>query len=156
MPEPRWLDEKEQKAWRAFIVAYSKLFAALDNQVQRDAGIPLAYYEILSRLSEQPDQQMRMSELADDLGRSRSRLSHSVTRLEERGWVERVPVPSDGRGQMARLLPTGYEVLLKTAPAHVQAVRELFIDQLSPGQLERMEQACRRVTQNLEERGLVR
>ena len=146
MPEPRWLDEKEQRAWRAFIFAHTKLFAALDHQAQREANIPLAYYEIMAWLSEQPNRQLRMSELAEILGRSRSRLSHAVARLEERGWVSREPVASDKRGQMARLTHAGLEVLRRMAPGHVRAVRELFIDQLSPGQLERMEQACLRVS----------
>ncbi len=155
MSDSGWLNEKEQRGWRSFIAAYAKLFAALDQQTQRDAGIPLAYYEIMARLSEQPGRQLRMSELADHLGRSRSRLSHAITRLEERGWVTREPVPTDRRGQLATLLPAGYDVLRRLAPGHVRTVREMFIDQLTPGQLERMEQACRRVSDYIDSTGVL-
>src|SRR4051812_38104568 len=86
MPEPRWLDAEEQRAWRAFIEAARLLLDQLDRELQRDAGMPHAYYEILVRLSEQADRALRMSELADRSQSSRSRVSHAIARLEEKGW----------------------------------------------------------------------
>ncbi len=89
MAKTRWLSAEEQAAWRAYLEATTLLLDALDHQLQTDSGIPHAYYEILVRLSEEPERVLRMSELADATRSSRSRLSHAVARLEERGWVER-------------------------------------------------------------------
>ena len=121
----------EQRAWRTYIEATTLLFDALDRQLQRDAGMPHGYYEILVRLSEADDRTMRMSELADATRSSRSRLSHAVARLEERGWVERQDCETDRRGQLARLTDAGFAALAAAAPGHVEAVREHVIDRLS-------------------------
>ena len=94
----RWLDEQEQQTWRAFLSVTQLLSDQLDRELQRDAKIPHAYYEILVRLSEAPDRTLRMSQLADSTLSSRSRLSHAVARLEEAGWVERRSCPTDRRG----------------------------------------------------------
>ena len=83
--DTQWLDDDEQRTWRAFLTAQRLLFDRLERQLQRDAGLPHAYYEILVRLSEAPDRTLRMSQLADSSLSSRSRLSHAVARLEERG-----------------------------------------------------------------------
>jgi DNA-binding MarR family transcriptional regulator len=134
-PSPRWLDEDQQRAWRAYLESTKVLFDALDRQLQRSADMPHAYYEILVRLSEADGHALRMSELADVTLSSRSRLSHAVARLEERGWVERADCPTDRRGQIATLTDKGMDVLAATAPAHVESVRELVIDVLTPEQL---------------------
>lgn len=111
------------------------LLDALDRQLQQDAGMPHGYFEILVRLSEAPDRTLRMSELADATRSSRSRLSHAVSRLEERGWVERQDCETDRRGQLARLTDRGVAALAEAAPGHVEAVRELVIDRLSRDQI---------------------
>src|SRR5215207_5872273 len=98
MAQTRWLTDDEQRTWRAFLQATHLLMDQLDRELQRDAGMPHAYYMILVALSEWPDHAMRMSEIADVLSYSRSRLTHAVSRLEERGWVERVADRSDRRG----------------------------------------------------------
>ena len=98
MAEPRWLDADEQRTWRAFFGATQLLFDRLDRELQRDAGMPHAYYEILVVLSESPGRRRRMSELAETTLSSRSRLSHAVARLEERGWVRREACTTDRRG----------------------------------------------------------
>ena len=116
------------------------LFDALDRQLQRDAGIPHTYYEILVRLSEAPDRQLRMSVLADAARSSRSRLSHAVARLEERGWVRRFECATDKRGQVAELTDAGFAALAAAAPGHVAAVRANMIDLLSPEQVSQLEQ----------------
>src|SRR4051794_20563862 len=131
----KWLSAEEQRAWRAYLESTKVLFDALDRHLQREAGIPHAYYEILVRLSEADDRSLRMSELADRTLSSRSRLSHAVARLEERGWVVREDCATDRRGQIARLTDEGYATLAAAAPGHVGAVREILIDLLTAEQL---------------------
>jgi DNA-binding MarR family transcriptional regulator len=134
-PEPaesvRWLDPGEQRVWRSFLEASRLLFDALDRQLQAEAGMPHAYYEILVRLSEAAERTMRMSDLADSLSSSRSRLSHAVARLEERGWVRRQADPADRRGQWAILTDEGFAALAAAAPGHVGAVRRQLFDPLT-------------------------
>ncbi|MHA3703780.1 MarR family winged helix-turn-helix transcriptional regulator [Jatrophihabitans sp. YIM 134969] len=133
-----WLDDAQQGAWRAYLQASNTLWDALDRQLQRDSGINHAYYEILVTLSESPGHELRMSELAEQLLSSRSRLSHAVARLEERGWVERVACETDRRGQNAHLTEAGFAALVEAAPGHVAAVRATLVDVLTPEQLEQL------------------
>jgi DNA-binding MarR family transcriptional regulator len=135
MAATRWLSTDEQHAWRAYLEATLLLFDELDRQMQQDSGMPHAYYEILVRLSEADGRSMRMSELAVQTRSSRSRLSHAVARLEERGWVERKDCPTDRRGQVAHLTDKGFAVLDAAAPSHVEAVRLHVIDRLTPEQI---------------------
>jgi DNA-binding MarR family transcriptional regulator len=130
----RWLSEEEQRTWRAFLGASQLLMAQLDRELQRDAAIPHGYYEILVSLSESPDRMMRMSELAELTQSSRSRLSHAVTRLEERGWLRREECETDRRGQFAVLTDEGFAALEAAAPGHVEGVRSHLFDQLTPTQ----------------------
>src|SRR5918995_6219550 len=136
--EPRWLDADEQKAWRAWLYSTQLLTERLNAELQHDTGIPHAYYEILVQLSETAERRMRMSELADRCLSSRSRLSHAVSRLEERGWVRRQVCAEDGRGQLAVLTDDGFAALEAAAPIHVEGVRTHLFDQLSPTQVEAM------------------
>ena len=135
MSETRWLTPDEQRTWRAFLGATQLLFDRLDRDLQRDAGMPHAYYEILVILSEAPGRTLRMSELADRTRSSRSRLSHAVARLEERGWVRRDDCPTDRRGSFAVLTDEGFGVLAAAAPGHVDTVRRALFDHLSPEQV---------------------
>lgn len=138
MAETRWLDEDEQRAWRAYLAASQVVFETLDRQLQRDAGIPHAYYEILVRLSEAEDRTLRMSELAERSQFSRSRLSHAVARLEAAGWVQRAQCATDRRGLHAVLTDEGFAALEAAAPGHVEAVRTLLFDPLSPEQVRQL------------------
>jgi DNA-binding MarR family transcriptional regulator len=135
---PRWLDAEEQKAWRAWLFSQMLLQERLDRDLTRQTGISHAYYEILVALSESPGRMMRMSELADRCRSSRSRLSHAVARLEERGWIRRQVYENDGRGQLAVLTDDGFEALEAAAPVHVESVRVHLFDQLTPEQIEAM------------------
>ena len=130
----RWLSAEEQQAWRAFLIACQTLFGAIDAQLMRDAGLPHGYYEILVRLSEAPGRALRMTQLAEASTSSKSRLSHAVARLEERGWVERQDCETDRRGQFARLTDAGFAALAAAAPSHVEQVRRSLFDRLSPEQ----------------------
>ena len=136
--EPRWLDADEQKAWRAWLFSTLLLQDRLDRELTHRTGISHAYYEILVALSETPGRMMRMSELADRCLSSRSRLSHAVSRLEERGWVAREVCAEDGRGQLAVLTDDGFAALEAAAPVHVESVRTHLFDQLTPQQVENL------------------
>lgn len=131
----RWLDEAQQRAWRAYLVGSARLSDALGRQLEADAGLSLSEYEILVRLSEAPGHTLRMSELAASLVHSRSRLTHTVTRLENRGLVARQSCAADGRGINCSLTPAGFELLERAAPGHVDAVRRHLVDLLSDEQL---------------------
>src|ERR1700710_414865 len=135
---PRWLGDEEQKAWRAWLFSTMLLQDRLDRELTHRTGISHAYYEILVALSESPDRMMRMSELADRCLSSRSRLSHAVSRLEERGWVRRQVCADDGRGLLAVLTDEGFAALEGAAPVHVESVRAHLFDQLSPSQVAAM------------------
>jgi DNA-binding MarR family transcriptional regulator len=126
-----WLTDEQQAAWRPFIAMLLRLPAALDAQLQRDAGITSFDYLVLSGLSESPSGTLRMSELAAIANSSLSRLSHVVSRLETKGWVRREPCPGDGRFINAVLTDDGWQKVMATAPGHVAAVRELLIEVLS-------------------------
>jgi DNA-binding MarR family transcriptional regulator len=131
----RWLSAEEQRLWRTFLTATSTMFSVVEAQLLRDSGIPHGYYEILVNLSEAPNRALRMSQLAEASISSRSRLSHAVARLEERGWVERLDCPTDRRGQIAHLTDAGFAVLDAAAPGHVEQVRRALFDRLTPAQM---------------------
>ena len=136
--QTRWLSESEQRAWRGFLNACKRLFPEMDAHLQHVAGIPHGYYEILVRLSEAPGRELRMTQLADASTSSKSRLSHAVARLEARGWVERLACPTDRRGQIARLTDSGFAALDAAAHQHVEQVRRMVFDQLTPAQVEQL------------------
>jgi DNA-binding MarR family transcriptional regulator len=135
MTETRWLSAEEQVAWRSFVDGVRGLMDVLDRQLQADSNLPHSYFEVLIPLSEAECRTMRMSELAEAARSSRSRLSHAVARLEERGWVRRVDCATDRRGQLAQLTDSGFAVVEAAAPGHVAAVRKYLIDRLSPEQI---------------------
>jgi len=147
----RWLDVDEQRAWRAFLTMNRLLFERVDRQLQCDAGMPHAYYEILVRLSEVPEHALRMSKLAESSTSSRSRLSHAVARLEESGWVRRTADPCDRRGAIAELTAEGFAALEAAAPGHVTSVRETLFDSLTPAQVDQLRAIAEAVTLHLGE-----
>ena len=146
-----WLNEDEQGTWRAFVGATRLLFDQLDRELQRDAGMSHADYEILVRLSEAPASSLRMGELAERTGSSRSRLSHAVTRLEGAGWVRREPCRTDGRGAVAVLTERGDAALRAAAPGHVGGVRRHLFDQLATTQQRALREIGDAVLGHLEE-----
>lgn len=130
--EPRWLEHDEQFAWRSFIFAAMSILEELSNVLETDPAIDLTLheYEILVHLSEQDEQRIRMSDLADLVVHSRSRLTHTVARLERRGLVERVRCAADGRGREAVLTAEGMALLVRAAPVHVESVRTVLLDRV--------------------------
>lgn len=134
----RWLNAGEQRTWRLFVQACEAVFGATDAQLIRDSGIPHGYYEVLVHLSEAPGRALRMTQLANASTYSKSRLSHAVARLEERGWVVRRDCPTDRRGQIAHLTDEGFAALASAAPDHVAQVRKSLIDALTPEQVRQL------------------
>ncbi|MEV8568265.1 MarR family transcriptional regulator [Streptomyces sp. NPDC051322] len=152
-PDPRWLTDDEQGAWRAYLHATTLLEDHLDRQLQRDAGMPHVYYGLLVQLSQAPERRLRMTELAMHAKITRSRLSHAIARLARNGWVRRENCPSDKRGQNAVLTPEGMQVLERTAPGHVAAVRQALFDRLSPEQTEQLTGIMRLIAEGLQPEG---
>jgi DNA-binding MarR family transcriptional regulator len=148
--QPHWLDAEQEGAWRLFNGATVKLRWALECQLQRDAGVSFTEYHALARLSENPGNTMRMSELAEVANASLSRLSHLIKRLEQRDLVRREPDPTDGRYTNAILTETGLRLLTAAAPAHVAKVRELVIDALSPDELCQLRTISERILSRLD------
>jgi DNA-binding MarR family transcriptional regulator len=142
MSETRWLTDDEQRAWRRLATVMTLLPAALDAQLQADASLTHFAYFVLAMLSEAPGRALRMSELAARSSSSPSRLSHTVSRLESRGWVHRERATEDGRGQIAELTDDGYTALVATAPGHVGAVREFVLDALTLEQVSQLNGIC--------------
>jgi DNA-binding MarR family transcriptional regulator len=123
----RWLDASQQRSWRALVMGTTLLFDRLDDDLRRTHDISLVEYEILVRLSER-DGQMRMAHLADALAHSRSRVTHTVTRMENAGLVQRSSSPEDGRGILCTITDKGHDLLVRAAPTHVAGVRAHLVD----------------------------
>ncbi len=140
--EPRWLTDDEQRAWRAYLRANRMLWVALDQQLQRDSGLPHAYYLILVALSECPGRKATMSELATLAGTSPSALSHAVGKLEAQGWVSRCRDTLNGRIVLATLTDEGFAELAAAAPGHVGEVRRMIFDRLAPEQVAQLAEIC--------------
>ena len=142
MNEPRWLSDDEQQAWRQFIEVLVRVPAALEGQLQRDAGLTHMGYLVLATLSERDDRRLAMSRLAKKASASLSRLSHVVARLEAQGLVRRERDPEDGRVQIAVLTDEGFAKIVAAAPGHVEAVRNLVFDRLTPAQIRQLTKLC--------------
>ncbi|QTE29149.1 MarR family winged helix-turn-helix transcriptional regulator [Pengzhenrongella sicca] len=134
-PPTRWLSPEQQRNWRAYIDGSALLTEALSRDLEGGADLSLSEYEILVRLSEAPDRTLRMSTLADELAHSRSRITHTIRRMEGRGFVERKACAADGRGVNAALTDFGFATLEAAARLHVECVREHVVDLLTPEQL---------------------
>lgn len=142
---PRWLSADERASWLALAGTLNRLPAALDAQLQRDAGISHFEYQVLAALSEAPERTLRMSTLASFAEGSLSRLSQVVSRLERRGWVRRSVDPADGRYTLAHLTDDGWEKVVATAPGHVETVRRLVLDPLTRTQVRQLGDIGRRI-----------
>jgi DNA-binding MarR family transcriptional regulator len=153
MADPRWLDEREQHAWRATTEMHRKLSAAVERQLVLDSGLSAADYAVLVPLSESPGGVLRARDLARGAGWEKSRLSHQMRRMEQRGLVEREGCPTDARGAYVRLTPAGRRALEAAAPSHVETVRRLLFDQLTPAEVETLAAVADRILANLAEAG---
>ena len=142
--EVRWLDDEEQRAWRAILRGGHLVTLAMEEALAPH-GVSLGEYELLSMLAEAPGQRRRMAELADLVVQARSRVSHTASRLGRRGWVRRVPADDDGRGVLLSLTDEGYAVVQRLAPVHVASVRAALLDHLDRDHLLSHGEQMRRV-----------
>lgn len=147
--DAQWLTAEERRAWLAVAGLMVKLPAALDAQLQADAGLSFFEYMVLAVLSEQPDRSLRMSDIAEFSSASLSRLSHTAKRLEEQGLLVRQQVPGHGRRTLAVLTDAGHDKVRNSAPGHVTQVRRLLIDGLSASQLEVLGSVGEKVLANI-------
>jgi len=145
----RWLSSSEQQAWRSWLAMVRLLPEALDGDLRTDSVLTLADYEVLVALSESPERRLRMAELAEATFGSRSRTTHQVARMEKAGWVERQRCEQDARGQWAVLTDAGWELLVATAPVHVESVREHLLDVLGTRDFATFGDLCMRVVDAL-------
>lgn len=133
-----WLSTDERAAWLRLLAVVELLPGVLDAQLRRDAGLTHFEYFVLAMLSEADERTLRMSALARLTSATLPRLSHVVSRLEERGLVERSPCPEDRRATNARLTTSGYAAIVAAAPGHVETVRQRVLDPLTPTQVEQL------------------
>ncbi len=145
-----WLTQPEQDAWRAWIAMSTVVPAAIERDLQRDSGLSGPDYRVLSTLSEKPEQRWPLKELADAVLWSRSRLSHHVDRMAQRGLVCRQLDPHDGRGCILALTERGREVLSAAAPLHVDSVRRLVVGLLDDDELEIVGRVARRLADHVQ------
>jgi DNA-binding MarR family transcriptional regulator len=132
--ETRWLTSEEQRSWRALVMGTTLLFDRLDADLRRSFDLSLTEYEILVRLSER-DGRLRMAQLADALAHSRSRVTHTVARMEKAGLVQRGTTSEDGRGIVCSMTDQGWALLRRAAAEHVTSVRTNLVDLASPEDL---------------------
>lgn len=147
--QPRWLTAQEREAWLGLLGVSLLLPAALDSQLQRDSELSTFDYLVLAMLSEAPQRTIQLKHLARLTNGSLSRLSHTITRLERRGWVRRATAPNDRRATVALLTDAGYAKVVDSAPGHVEAVRRMVFDPLPPGQVEALATATRAILAQL-------
>ena len=140
------LTESQMRAWRAFLGASTLVSARLNHELDEAAAISMYEYEILVRLFESEAGRVRMSQLADQVSYSRSRLTHTVGRLERAGYVLRSSCPNDRRGVYAHLTKAGYEFLAKTAPIHLDGVRRHLINRFTPSELATLTELLEKIT----------
>ena len=145
----RWLTEDEQRAWRGLLRMTAQLNARMNRQLQDEYGISLTDYDVLVVLSEAPDGRRRVFELTDALAWEQSRVSHQLSRMQRRGLVAREGCPTDARGAFAVITEAGRAAIERAAPAHVETVRQLVFDGLSPDQLTALTAVTGRVLDRL-------
>jgi DNA-binding MarR family transcriptional regulator len=143
----RWLTAREQTAWRAYLDMNAKLTAKLNREMQQQSGISIADYSVLVQLSEHVDARMRVLELARALGWEKSRLSHQLTRMQQRGLIERSNCSEDRRGAWIVLTDKGNDTVIAAAPRHVDSVRRYLFDELTPEQVDALGSIGRRVAE---------
>jgi DNA-binding MarR family transcriptional regulator len=150
MTSPRWLSDEQQKAWRKLAGVFTLLPAALDAQLQRDEDLTHFAYWVMAMLSETPSRRLQMSELAAMSSSSLSRLSHTVARLERRGWIRRERSSDNPRATVAVLTRSGSAKVVRSAPGHVETVRSLVFDALTDAQVRELDEICAALLERLD------
>jgi DNA-binding MarR family transcriptional regulator len=147
---PRWLNDREQTAWRAYLEMNAKLAARLNKEMSDNSGISISDFSVLVPLSEHPEGRMRVLELARALGWEKSRLSHQLTRMQQRRLIERSNCNEDRRGAFVVLTEQGRATVEAAAPRHVEAVRQYFFDELTTAQVDALASLARAVVDRIE------
>lgn len=150
MAEPRWLTDEERELWLKLVGLSMLMPNAVEAQLKRDADMNQFEYHVLAMLSEAPNRTRLMSDLAFHTNSSLSRLSHVVSRLEKQGWVVRSACETDGRATNATLTDAGFAKLEVTAPGHVEAVREMIFDALTPAQVKQLNAALQPILDSID------
>ena len=145
MEDVQWLDQREERAWRALQFMQMRLDGELARQLAADSGLSYPDYVVLVALTDRPDGRMRLFELGEVLGWEKSRVSHHVARMINRGLVAKKPCDADRRGAYVIATKRGRKEIAAAAPGHVAEVRRLFIDQLTPDQLDAISAAAESV-----------
>ncbi len=145
MAEPRWLSEREERAWRALQFMQLRLEGELARQLAAESGLSYPDYLVLVALTDRPGGRMRLYELAGTLGWEKSRVSHHVTRMTGRGLVTKERARTDGRGAFVAVTKRGRRAIEAAAPGHVATVRRLFVDRLTAAQLDALGEAAEAV-----------
>ncbi|MBG0817887.1 MarR family winged helix-turn-helix transcriptional regulator [Planomonospora sp. ID82291] len=153
MDTPLWLDDDQQRAWRAYLRMQARLGAELNRRLQAASGLSLADYEVLVHLTDVPDGRLRPYELQRAMEWEQSRLSHHLSRMQRRGLVGRRECADDGRGAFVVLTEAGRQAITAAAPGHVRAVRDLFFDALGPDRVDVLQQLSTRVLARLDTAG---
>ena len=147
----KWLNEQQQRHWRAWLTASTLLEDQFNRELQESQGLTMADYEILVRLSDTPERRIRMSELAAITLSSRSRLTHQINRMELAGFVTREACEGDRRGQLCVMTNAGWKALVAAAPSHVESVRKHFVDVLSNEEFAALGRAAEKVAAHLDD-----
>lgn len=150
MARTGWLDEREQAAWRGLLGVYSALRYELARRLAEDSDLSYQDFEVLATLTGNPNNELRVMELAQALGWEKSRLSHHVARMTQRGLVDKRVCEEDRRGFVVGVTERGMSEIRAAAPGHVEAVRELFINRLSAEQLDALAGIARLVLPQFE------
>ena len=145
-----WLDDVEQRAWRAFLRTHARVLAQLARELQLASELSLADYDVLVRLTEAPGTALRPAELAERLQWERSRLSHQLNRMERRGLVHKQDHPVDGRGLVIQATDHGMRAIGDAAPGHAAAVRRLFLANIPASELKPLTQTLEGVLDRLD------
>lgn len=134
--EPRWLDEREQRAWRSFVTMQAGISDYTERQLRAHSGLSMADYQVLAHLSEAPEGRLRSFVLARWLRWEKGRLSQHLTRMQNRGLIRRERCATDQRGAVVVITGQGRALIEKAAPLHLADVRNVLIDQATPAQLD--------------------
>lgn len=145
----RWLTDRQQRVWRNYLSMVTRLQTAMNRQLQADCGLSLADYEVLVSLSELGE--LRVYELADELGWEQSRLSHQLGRMRDRGLVDRRGSDHDRRGATVEITAAGTAALTAAAPGHVALVHAVLFDGMTGDQLRALDEVTTAALARLEE-----
>lgn len=150
MKKNEWLDKEDEKAWRALQFMQNRLNAELARDLAKNSGLSYPDYVVLVMLTDAPDEKVRLFELNKVLGWEKSRTSHQVARMVQRGLVRKEQCKADRRGALVSITPKGRRAIEAAAPSHVDAVRRLFVENLTSAEVKAVRAAAQKVLDALD------